>query len=202
MKILCIGRNYVDHIQELKNELPDSMVIFLKPHTALHDNAEPWFLPNFSQDVQYECEVVLKISKKGKNIKLEEAETYFDEISLGIDFTARDIQSELKAKGLPWEKAKAFDSAALIGNFVPKASYDLYNLNFQLLKNGEIAQSGHTNQMIHTFQNIITEVSKYFSLEIGDLIFTGTPAGVAAIQTGDHFIGKLESSKLFEFTVS
>ena len=201
MKILCIGRNYVDHIHELKNELPDSMVIFLKPNTALHDNSKPWILPDFSNEIHYECEIVLKISKKGKNIRPENAENYFDEISLGIDFTARDIQAKLKEKGLPWEKAKAFDNSALVGRFVSKNNYDLTNLNFKLKKNNQLAQLGNTKHMIHSFPNIISELSKCFTLEPNDLIYTGTPAGVAAIQTGDIYIGELENSILFEFKV-
>jgi 2-keto-4-pentenoate hydratase/2-oxohepta-3-ene-1,7-dioic acid hydratase in catechol pathway len=191
----------VDHIHELKNELPDSMVLFLKPHTALHDNTEPWILPNFSNDIHYECEVVLKINKKGRNISIEEAEDFFEEISLGIDFTARDIQSNLKAKGLPWEKAKAFDSSALVGNFVPKNNYNLSNLNFKLLKNSQIVQQGNSHKMIHSFSNIISELSKYFTLEPNDLIYTGTPAGVAAIQSGDNYKGELEGKTIFEFKV-
>jgi 2-keto-4-pentenoate hydratase/2-oxohepta-3-ene-1,7-dioic acid hydratase in catechol pathway len=201
MKILCIGRNYVDHIHELKNELPDSMVIFLKPHTALHDNARPWVLPPISSDVHYECEIVLKINKKGSNICIEEAENYYDEISLGIDFTARDIQAKLKEKGLPWEKAKAFDGAALVGNFVSKNDYNLTDLNFKLVKNDQIVQHGNTNQMIHSFSNIINELSRYFTLEPEDLIYTGTPAGVAAIQSGDCYKGELEGNTIFEFKV-
>ncbi|MBL7788307.1 MAG: fumarylacetoacetate hydrolase family protein [Chitinophagales bacterium] len=201
MKIFCIGRNYVDHIHELKNEIPESMVIFMKPASSLHDISKSWSLPNFSKDIHYECELVLKISKQGKNIPLEEAFNYYEELSLGIDFTARDIQSNLKAKGLPWEKAKAFDGSALLGHFVAKTKFDLKNLSFSLIKNGMMVQHGNTKQMIHSFSSIISELSRYFTLETSDLIFTGTPAGVGPIQSGDAFIGKMEDLEIFHFDV-
>lgn len=202
MKILCIGRNYVDHIHELKNEVPESMVIFMKPASSLHNIAKSWELPRFSQDVHYECEIVLKINKTGENIFQDEAETYFEEISLGIDFTARDLQAKLKEKGLPWEKAKAFDGAALVGNFISKNELDLNDLNFQLLKNKEIVQNGYTKQMIHSFSSMISELSRYFTLETGDLIFTGTPAGVGVVRSGDEFSGFIKDIQIFSFKVA
>jgi acylpyruvate hydrolase len=202
MKIFCIGRNYVDHIHELKNEVPESMVLFLKPETALHHHTIPWTLPDFSNELHYECEIVLKIDKKGKNILEAEAESFFKEISLGIDFTARDIQARLKEKGLPWEKAKAFDHSALVGDFIDKSSFNLTDLNFKLTKNNLLAQNGFTKKMIHPFSAIICELSRYFTLEFGDLIFTGTPAGVAAVKQGDHYQGYIEGVQVLEFKVS
>ena len=201
MKIFCIGRNYVDHIHELKNEVPDSMVIFMKPDSSLHDINYSWVLPSFSNDIYYECEIVLKMSKKGKNIPVDKAEDYFEYISLGIDFTARDLQSKLKEKGLPWEKAKAFDSSALVGKFVSKNNYDLNNLKFELLQNKKAVQIGNSNQMIHSFSSIISEVSKYFTIEVGDYIFTGTPAGVGIVKSDDQYQAELEGIQLFDFSV-
>lgn len=197
MKIFCIGRNYVDHIHELKNEMPESMVIFMKPESALHNLSQPWVLPSFSSDVHYECELVLKINKCGKNIAIEEAKEYFEEIGLGIDFTARDIQADLKAKGLPWEKAKAFDGSALVGHFIPTAQFDVDDLNFYMTKNGTLVQHGNTKQMIHSFSSILAELSRYFSLESGDLIFTGTPAGVGSVHVGDTLVGSIEQEEIF-----
>jgi 2-keto-4-pentenoate hydratase/2-oxohepta-3-ene-1,7-dioic acid hydratase in catechol pathway len=201
MKIFCIGRNYTDHIHELKNEVPESMVIFMKPETSLHDISLPWSIPDFSNDIHFECEIVLKVSKKGTKIQLEQAEDYFDEISLGIDFTARDLQSRLKEKGLPWEKAKAFDGSALVGDFVSKKNYDLNNVNFKLLKNNMVVQNGYTSQMIHSFSSIVCELSKYFTLQHGDLIFTGTPAGVGAVKSEDLFIGELEGKEILNLKI-
>ena len=201
MKIFCIGRNYVDHIHELKNEVPDSMVIFMKPDSSLHDINYSWVLPSFSTEVHYECEIVLKMSKKGKNIPIDKAGDYFEEVSLGIDFTARDLQSKLKEKGLPWEKAKAFDRSALVGKFVSKNNYDLNNLKFKLLQNKKVVQIGNSNQMIHSFSSIISEVSKYFTIEVGDYIFTGTPAGVGVVKSDDQYQAELEGIQLFNFSV-
>ena len=201
MKIFCIGRNYVDHIHELKNEVPDSMVIFMKPDSSLHDMNYSWVLPSFSNNIHYECEIVLKMNKKGKYISIDKAEDYFEYISLGIDFTARDLQSKLKEKGLPWEKAKAFDSSALVGKFVSKNNYDLNNLKFELLQNKKAVQIGNSNQMIHSFSSIISELSRYFTMEVGDYIFTGTPAGVGLVMSGDQYQGELEGVQLFDFSV-
>lgn len=202
MKIICVGRNYVDHIHELKNEIPDAMVVFMKPESAMHPLGKDWDIPDFSEDVHYECELVLKINQEGKNIPLEKSNLYFDEISLGIDFTARDIQAKLKEKGLPWEKAKSFDGSALVGSFLSKNELNLNNLTFKLFKNNQIAQHGNTQQMIHSFSNIISELSHYFTLKPGDLIFTGTPAGVSSVKSGDTYIGEIGDKKIFEFKVS
>ena len=201
MKILCIGRNYPDHIAELKNEVPEDMVIFMKPSTSLHFESDPWFIPEFSNDIHYECEIVLKICKNGKHIQSQFASNYFNEITLGIDFTARDLQSKLKAKGLPWERAKAFDHSAVVGRFVAKDSIDLSSIQFRLNKNGTDVQLGRSAEMIYRFEQIICEVSKYFTLQTGDLIYTGTPAGVAAVHSGDHFEGWLESESVFKLDI-
>lgn len=202
MKIICIGRNYVDHIKELNNELPQNMVIFMKPSTAIHKNEEKWSIPSFSQDVHYECEIVLKISKAGKNIPESEASTYFDEITLGIDFTARDIQTRQKEKGLPWEIAKAFDGSAIVGQFYPKSEFNLSEIKFQLSKNGNQVQNGNSTHMIYNFETMISEVSKYFSLEIGDLIYTGTPAGVGPIKSKDILTGYLKDKEVFSLEIN
>lgn len=201
MKIICIGRNYTDHIAELKNEVPEDMVIFMKPSTALHHTGDPWYIPEFSNEIHYECEIVLKICKNGKHIQSQFASSYFNEITLGIDFTARDLQSKLKAKGLPWERAKAFDHSAVVGRFIQKNTTDLLKIHFRLTKNGENVQIGNSSDMIYSFNHIICEISKYFTLQTGDLIFTGTPAGVAAVQARDHFEGWLESESVFKLDI-
>jgi 2-keto-4-pentenoate hydratase/2-oxohepta-3-ene-1,7-dioic acid hydratase in catechol pathway len=201
MKIICIGRNYAEHIAELKNERPSEPVIFLKPDTALLKDNEPFYHPNFSNDIHHELEVVLKISRQGKNVEAQFAHKYFEEIGLGIDFTARDLQNKLKEKGLPWEIAKAFNGSAPVSNFVSKGDFDLKNLNFELKVNGETRQSGNTSHMIWHFDEIIAFVSKYFALKVGDLIFTGTPAGVAPVKIGDRLEGFLEGKKLLDFEV-
>ena len=201
MKIICIGRNYVEHIHELNNEVPEEPVIFQKPDTALLRENAPFFIPDFTKDVHHEVEVVVRIKKMGKSIPVQFAHTYYDEISLGIDFTARDLQSKLKSKGLPWEKAKGFDHSAVIGNFLPKTDFNLLNLNFHLTKNGEIVQKGNTQQMINSIDQIISHVSEYFTLKVGDYIYTGTPAGVGAVSPEDHLEGYLEQTKMFDFRV-
>ena len=201
MKIICIGRNYVEHIKELNNAIPDEPVIFIKPDNALLRNNAPFFIPEFSNDVHYEVELVVKICKIGKHIPLQFASDYYQEISLGIDFTARDVQSKLKEKGLPWEKAKGFDHSAVIGSFFPKEHFTLNDLNFSLLKNGEAVQQGNTQQMIHSIDQIISHVSEYFTLKIGDYIFTGTPAGVGPVAPEDHLQGFIETQKIFDFKV-
>ncbi len=202
MKILCIGRNYAEHIAELNNERPSEPVVFLKPDTALLKDNEPFYHPDFSNDIHHELEIVLKISKVGKNIDVKFAHRYYEEIGLGIDFTARDLQSKLKEKGLPWEKAKAFDSSAPISKFVPKSNFeDLKKINFQLEINGETRQKGNTEMMLWNFDEIIAEVSKYFTLKTGDLIFTGTPAGVSKVAIGDKLVGFLEESEMFSFEI-
>jgi len=201
MKFFCIGRNYVDHIHELKNEVPDNMVIFMKPSTALHFNQDPWYIPEFSQDIDYECEIVLKICKNGKYIQPAFADSYFQEISLGIDFTARDIQARQKEKGLPWEIAKAFDHSAVVGSYVPKTSLNLNEIKFQLKKNDEIVQNGNSSCMMYNFNTIICEISKYFTLQTGDLIYTGTPAGVGKVNANDTLTGILEGQVVFNLNI-
>ncbi len=202
MKLICIGRNYVDHIKELGNERPLDPVIFIKPDSAILPRDQDFFIPDFTQDVHYEVEVLIKIKKVGKHIDPKFAATYYDEIGLGIDFTARDLQSQLKEKGLPWEKAKGFDGAAVIGSWLPKTDFsDLNNLNFRLLKNGQIVQNGNTSHMLWAFDDLIAYVSRFFMLKKGDIIFTGTPAGVGRIMTNDYLSGILEGHELFSVKV-
>lgn len=201
MKIICIARNYVDHAKELNNSIPKSPVFFIKPDTALLQKERDFYMPEFSSDIHYEVEIVLKISKAGKYIQPEFAHKYFDQISVGIDFTARDLQSELKKSGYPWEIAKGFDGAAVVGNFLDKNDFDLSNLNFSLQKNGEIVQFGNTSLMIHNFSKILSESSKYFTLKTGDLIMTGTPAGVGPVSSGDELSGFIEDQKIFEVSI-
>lgn len=201
MKIICIGRNYGAHAKELGNEVPDKPVIFCKPDTALLKNNEPFYIPNFSKDIHHEIEVVVKIDKMGKSIAPQFAHKYYSEYTLGIDFTARDLQTELKTKGLPWELAKAFDHSAVIGQFVKKEQVDLNNLEFSLLKNKEMVQKGNTKDMLFNIDSIISFVSYYFTLKTGDLIFTGTPAGVGAVSIGDHLIGMSGDMEFFNFEV-
>lgn len=189
MKILCVGRNYSEHAKELGNAVPENPVIFSKPDTALLKNNEAFYLPSFSSDVHHEVELVIKINKVGKKIQEKFARNYFSEIGLGIDFTARDMQSELKAKGLPWELAKAFDGSAPIGNFINIENIDLKNIDFSLQKNGQVVQKGNTAQMIFSFEQIVSFVSQYFTLKVGDLIYTGTPAGVSQVNVGDKLEG-------------
>lgn len=197
MKIICIGRNYAEHAQELGNEIPESPVIFMKPDTAVLKKGSDFYIPEFSDDVHYELEVVLKISKGGKYIQLENAPNHYDEIGLGIDFTARDLQTKLKSKGLPWELAKGFDGSAVVSDFFKKENFDLRNLNFSLLKNKEEVQNGNTALMIFSPEEIITFVSQYFTLRVGDLIFTGTPKGVGQVNENDFLEGFLEEKKIF-----
>lgn len=202
MKIIAIGRNYAEHAKELQNPVPAQPVIFMKPDTALLKDNQPFYLPDFSSDIHHEIEVVLKISKEGKHIAPEFAANYFDEIGLGIDFTARDVQSRHKEKGLPWELAKSFDASAPVSRFLPKDSFaDLYHLHFRLDVNGETRQSGRTSEMIFRFEAIIAFVSQYITLKKGDLIFTGTPAGVGGVKIGDHLEGYLEQEKLLDFHI-
>ena len=201
MKIICIGRNYAKHIKELDNEKPAEPVIFLKPDSAVLLKKHPFVIPAFSEDVHYEVEILIKICKSGKHIDKKFAPKYYKEIGLGIDFTARDLQSKLKDKGLPWEKAKAFDGSAVISEFFPKENYDLENLNFQLFKNDLLVQDGNSNNMLWKIDEIIAYVSQFFTLKIGDIIFTGTPAGVGKINPTDVLLGKLESQDLFRVKV-
>jgi len=202
MKLICIGRNYVDHIEELKNERPDEPVVFIKPDSAILPKEQDFYIPEFSNDVHYEVEVLVKIKKVGKHIAKEFAHKYYDEVGLGIDFTARDLQSKLKAKGLPWEKAKGFDGAAVVGNWVSKKKFqDMDNLSFSLAKNGEMVQVGNTSLMLWKIDEIIAYVSTYFMLKKGDIIFTGTPAGVAKVSPNDYLVGTLEGEQLFDINV-
>ena len=201
MKIICIGRNYAKHIEELANERPESPVVFLKPDSAILPRKNPFFIPPFSDDVHYEVEVLIKINKVGKHIDAKFAHKYFDEIGLGIDFTARDVQVKCKEKGLPWEKAKAFDGSAVIGNFYPKEQFDLDNLKFQLLKNDTLAQDGNTNAMLWKVDALISYVSQYFTLKKGDIIFTGTPAGVGKVVENDILKGIIEGKEAFSIRV-
>lgn len=201
MKILAVGRNYLEHIKELGNQTPEEPVIFSKPETAVLRNNEPFYYPGFSRDIHHELEIVLKISKPGKNIEEKFAHKYYEEIGLGIDFTARDLQTKLKAKGLPWELAKGFDNSAPVSAFLPKENYDLESLNFRLEVNGELKQAGNTSLMIYSFDSLVAFVSRYFTLKTGDLIFTGTPAGVGPVQPGDRLRGSLEGQVLLDFEV-
>ena len=200
MKIICIGRNYSEHAKELGNEVPEQPVIFIKPDTAVLKGND-FYIPEFSQDIHYELEVVVKISKGGKYIQKENAAQHYEEIGLGIDFTARDLQSELKAKGLPWELAKGFDGAAAVSPFFRKDSYALENLHFSLLKNGSVVQNGNTSQMLFSTDDIIAFASKYFTLRVGDLLFTGTPAGVGRVEENDVLQGFLEDQKVLDIRI-
>ncbi len=201
MKIICIGRNYVDHIEELGNERPESPVIFMKPDTALLKDNEPFYHPDHSLEVHHEVEVLVRIKKEGKSIDPAFASNYYDEIGLGIDFTARDTQSRLKTKDLPWELAKAFNGSAPISKFIDKTGFDLKNLNFKLEKNGEMVQQGNTSLMLWPIDEIIAFVSKYFTLKTGDIIFSGTPKGVSQVKIGDRLTGHIEDQLMFDFEV-
>jgi 2-keto-4-pentenoate hydratase/2-oxohepta-3-ene-1,7-dioic acid hydratase in catechol pathway len=200
MKIFCVGRNYSEHAKELGNVVPENPVIFSKPDTALLKNGEDFYLPDFSNDVHYEAELVIKISKMGKKIQEKFASNYYSEIGFGIDFTARDLQAQLKQKGLPWELAKAFDGSAPIGEF--SNHKDLQNpIQFSLLKNGELVQNGNSNDMIFSFDKIVSFISQYFTLKVGDLIYTGTPAGVGAVKIGDKLEGFIGDKKMLHCEV-
>ncbi len=202
MKIICIGRNYAAHIEELKNEIPDEPVVFMKPDTSLLKDGDSFYIPDYSNDVHHEIEIVVKINKNGKCIQEKFAHKYYDEITVGVDFTARDIQSKLKEKGLPWLKAKGFDGAAPIGKFINKEQVrDLNETEFKLTVNGELRQQGNTSLMLHNIDKLISYVSQIMTLKTGDLIFTGTPAGVAAVKAGDVLEGSLENYSLLKFNV-
>lgn len=202
MKIIAIGRNYAEHAKELNNPVPGVPVIFMKPDTALLKDNKPFYHPDFSEDIHHEIEIVIKISKEGKHISEKFASNYFDEIALGIDFTARDIQSKHKEKGLPWELAKAFDNSAPVSAFVLKTKFaDLHNINFKLDVNGQSRQTGNTSFMLFSFDNIIAFVSKYITLKKGDLIFTGTPQGVSKVNVGDRLEGYIEDEKMLDFYI-
>ncbi len=203
MKIICIGRNYVDHIRELKNDVPDEPVFFMKPDTALLRNNDPFYIPGWSNDLHHEVELVIKISKQGKGIEKKFAERYYREIGLGIDFTARDVQNQMRAKGLPWEKAKSFDySAAISGSFIPKGEFaSAGTIGFRLEINDKTVQQGNSSLMIFDFDDIISHISRYVTLKVGDLIYTGTPAGVGPVKTGDRLKGFIEDILMFDFII-
>ncbi|MDM8159514.1 fumarylacetoacetate hydrolase family protein [Labilibaculum sp. K2S] len=202
MKILAIGRNYENHAKELNNPVPEEPVVFSMPDSALLKNNNDFYYPDFSKDIHHEVEVVVKICRVGKNIPLEFAHRYYDEIGLGIDFTARDIQAECKKKGLPWEKAKAFDGAAPISKFISKDKFkDINQLNFHLDINGNRVQTGNTSNMIFSIDYLISYLSQYFTLKIGDLIYTGTPEGVGPVAIGDHLIAELEGERMMDFSI-
>lgn len=201
MKIICIGRNYADHAKELNNPIPDEPVIFMKPDTALLPEGKPFFIPEFTQDVHHELELVIRINRVGKYIEPKFAHKYYAELGLGIDFTARDLQQDCKINGLPWEKAKAFDGSAPIGSFVNKEEVDLTNATLKLEKNGEVVQEGNTKDMLFPVDEIIAQVSKYVTLKVGDLIYTGTPAGVGPVKPGDELTGYLNNQVLLRVSV-
>jgi len=202
MKIICIGRNYTKHIEELQNERPEEPVVFMKPDSAVLLRQHPFVIPEFSEDIHHELEIIVKINKVGKYIDAKFAHKYYDEIGVGIDFTARDLQQKLKDKGLPWEKAKAFDGSAVIGDFMQKSAFNsLENLTFELKNNGVSVQKGNTSFMLWKIDELIAYVSQYFTLKIGDIIFTGTPEGVAAVHPDDILEGFLEGNKLFRIQV-
>ncbi len=203
MKIFAIGRNYVEHIQELNNERPDEPVVFTKPDTAILRNNAPFYMPDFSKDIHHEVELVLRVCKEGKNIEEKFAHKYFDAIGLGIDFTARDLQQKAKEKGLPWDIAKGFNgSAPMSDKFIPVSEFkNLKDINFSLQIDGELKQKGNTSLMLFSFDYIIAYLSKFFTLRTGDLIFTGTPKGVSAVKAGNVLSGYIENEKLLEFEV-
>jgi len=202
MKIIAIGRNYAEHAKELNNPIPTVPVIFMKPDTAVLKDNKPFYHPEFSSDIHHEIELVLKVSKEGKHIAEKFAGNYFDEIGLGIDFTARDIQQKHKEKGLPWELAKAFDNSAPVSKFFPKSNFkDLTKLNIRLDLNGNTVQSGNTSDLLFSYEYIIAFVSNYITLKKGDLIFTGTPQGVGKVNVGDHLAGYLEDEQLLDFYI-
>ena len=202
MKIICIGRNYTNHIEELQNERPTEPVVFMKPDSAILLKQHPFVIPEFSEDIHHEIEIIVKISKVGKYIEPKFAHKYYDEISVGIDFTARDLQAKLKTKGLPWEKAKAFDGSAVIGEFLPKSQFSsIENITFELTNNNTTVQKSNSSFMLWKIDELISYVSQFFTLKIGDIIFTGTPEGVAAVKPDDVLEGFLEGQQLFRIQV-
>jgi 2-keto-4-pentenoate hydratase/2-oxohepta-3-ene-1,7-dioic acid hydratase in catechol pathway len=202
MKIICVGRNYVNHIEELQNERPTEPVIFMKPDSAVLLKQHPFVIPEFSNDIHHEIELIVRINKVGKYIEKKFAHKYYDEISVGIDFTARDLQNELKAKGLPWEKAKSFDGSAVIGEFMQKKQFNsLENITFELTSNNKTVQKSNASHMLWKIDELISYISQYFTLKIGDIIFTGTPEGVAAVKSEDILEGFLEGNKLFSIKI-
>jgi 2-keto-4-pentenoate hydratase/2-oxohepta-3-ene-1,7-dioic acid hydratase in catechol pathway len=202
MKIICIGRNYAEHAKEMNSPLPTEPIFFLKPDTAIIKDNQPFYYPDFSKEIHHEVELVIKINKTGKNIDAQFAHKYYDEIGIGIDFTARDIQAKCKEKGLPWEKAKAFDGSAPIGKFIDKKKIaDLNNIHFKLLINGKSVQEGNTKDLLFTFDTLIAYVSTFFTLKTGDLIYTGTPEGVGPVVIGDKLEASIENETLLSFEI-
>ena len=202
MKIICIGRNYVNHAKELGNQIPSEPLFFLKPETAIQPKGHPFFIPDFSDEIHYEVELVVKIDKIGKNIEETFACKYYSQVGLGIDFTARDVQDDCKAKGLPWEKAKGFDGAAQISRtFINKSELDLNDISFRLEKNGEQVQVGNSKDMLFSFDAIIAHISKFYTLKIGDLIYTGTPEGVGKVEEGETLKGFIGDKEMFKVAV-
>lgn len=202
MKLICIGRNYIQHIEELKNDKPTEPVVFLKPDSAILPKKHPFYIPTFSDDIHYEVEILIKINRLGKHIAPKFAHKYYEEIGLGIDFTARDVQKVLKQKGLPWEKAKGFDGSAVIGEFVSKKSFDnLHDISFSLYKNNKQVQKGNTKNMLWHFDALIAYVSTFMTLKIGDILFTGTPAGVGKVAPDDLLVGKIEDQTFFKIKI-
>ena len=201
MKIICIGRNYVAHVKELGNEIPKEPVLFMKPDSAIFRQRDAFYIPDWTNEVHYEAEIVIKINRLGKNIEEKFAPKYYSQFTLGIDFTARDIQKNLKAQGLPWEKSKAFDQSAVLGEYLNVNDYSLDNLNFELKINGRVVQSGNTKSMIYTIPQIINHSSEFFTLKIGDLIFTGTPEGVGKVNAGDELEGFIEGKKILHVKI-
>ncbi|MBN2348215.1 MAG: fumarylacetoacetate hydrolase family protein [Bacteroidales bacterium] len=202
MKIICIGRNYIEHAKELNNPVPAEPIFFMKPDSAIIKNGKPFFYPDFSKDIHHELEIVLKINRLGKNIDKKFAHRYFNEIGLGIDFTARDLQQKQKEGGKPWEIAKAFDGSAPLGTFIKVSRFpDIHTINFSLKINGNPVQQGNTKDMIFSFEDLIAYVSRFVTLKTGDLIFTGTPAGVGPVQINDRLEGFIENEKMLDFRV-
>lgn len=201
MKIFCVGRNYAAHAKELGNDVPDAPVIFIKPKTALCLPDKPYFYPEFTNELHYECELVLRICKNGRYISEKHSSQYYNQVTVGIDFTARDIQQDLKQKGLPWEKAKAFDQSALVGKWLDWTDPMKKGISFGMRKNGETVQTGNSTQMTFSFDKIIADISNYFTLNIGDMIFTGTPEGVGECVVGDELEGYIGSENLFKVAI-
>jgi 2-keto-4-pentenoate hydratase/2-oxohepta-3-ene-1,7-dioic acid hydratase in catechol pathway len=202
MKIICVGRNYPEHAREMKSDIPKEPVLFMKPKSALLQREQPFYYPEFTDEMHYECELVLQICKNGKQISPESAHTYYDKITVGIDFTARDLQARQKAAGLPWEIAKSFDNSAVVGNFIPLSGIaDKKDINFCLYLNRQIAQQGNSKDMLFAFDDILVYASRFFSLNIGDMVFTGTPAGVGPVQPGDKLEAFIEDDSLLELDI-
>lgn len=202
MKIICIGKNYAEHVKEMKSAIPSEPVFFMKPDTAVIKDGQPFYYPDFSKEIHHEVELILKINKPGKNIATEFANKYYDEIGIGIDFTARDLQMQCKEKGLPWEKSKAFDGSAALGTFVDKKQFsDMSNINFHLTINGNTVQKGNTKDLLFSFDTVIAYVSKFITLKTGDLIYTGTPEGIGNVKVGDRLEAYIENQKLLNFEI-